>query len=288
MAALGEVIRETQKTLEAAGIPDARLEAEVMLTATVQMPRHRIYAYQEQELTSQQTDALAQLVERRLKREPLAYILGSKEFYGVSLAVGPGVMIPRPETEMLVEQAMFTALMHMDDGELVIAEAGAGSAGISINLAIHLPMARIHATELYPEALKVARYNIEMHKVSDRVTLYQGDLLEPVPESADMIVANLPYIASDKISQLQPEIQWEPKEALDGGAEGLDVITRLLHQAQAKIKDSGVIMLEIDPQQVSPLQTLAQELFPTAAISTEQDLAHLDRMLVVDLARPEE
>ena len=288
MAALGEVIKETHKTLEAAGIPDARLEAEVMLTATVQMPRHRIYAYQEQELTSQQIEALAKLVERRLKREPLAYILGYKEFYGVNLAVGPGVMIPRPETEMLVEQAMFMALMHMDDGELVIAEAGAGSAGISINMAIHLPMARIHATELYPDALKVARYNIEMHKVGDRVTLYQGDLLEPVPESADMIVANLPYIASDQVSQLQPEIQWEPKDALDGGAEGLDTIIRLLHQAQKKLKDNGVILLEIDPQQVTPLETLAQELFPTANISTEQDLAHLDRMLVVDLARPEE
>ncbi len=288
MAALGDVVRQTQHTLEAAGIPDARIESEALLTNILQMPRHRIYAYQEQELTAQQEAVLAKLVERRLKREPLAYILRHKEFYGLDLAVGPGVMIPRPETELLVEQTLFMAMMHMEAGELVIAEPGTGCGAVCVNLAIHLPLARIYATELYPEALKVAQYNIQRHNVADRVTLLQGDLLEPVPEPADVIVANLPYIASDKIAQLQPEIQWEPRESLDGGPGSLEVIGRMLHQASNKLKSGGVILLEIDPHQVQPLEEIAQQLFQGASVSTEQDLAHLDRIFIVDLGRGEE
>ena len=171
---------------------------------------------------------------------------------------------------------------------MVIAEPGTGSGAVSINLAIHLPMARIYATELYPEALKVAEYNIGRHNVADRVTLLQGDLLDPVDEQVDVIVANLPYVPTDVIPSLQPEIQWEPRESLDGGPDGMDIIRRLLHQAQDKLKQNGVIILEIDPQQVQSLEELSRRLFPGASVSTEQDLARLDRILVVDLGRPED
>ena len=288
MVVLGEVIRQTQHSLESVGIPEARLEAEVLLINVLRVPKHHLYAYQEQELTSQQGQVLARFLERRLKREPLAYLLGHKEFYGVDLAVGPGVMIPRPETELLVEQTLFMALMHMESGEMVIVEPGTGCGAISINLAIHLPMARIYATELYPGALKLAEYNIAAHNVADRITLLPGDLLEPVQEMADVIVANLPYISSDQISTLQPEIQWEPREALDGGADGLDVIRRLLYQAQHKLKQNGVMILEIDPHQVGPLDELASQLFPNAAVTTEQDLSRHDRICIVDLSRSED
>ena len=288
MVALGDIIGQTHRTLEEAGIPDARLEAEVLLINIMQMPRHRIYAYQEQELTSHQSKLLAQLLERRLKREPLAYILGHKEFYGVDLAVGPGVMIPRPETELIVEQTLFMSLMHMEAGQLVVAEPGTGSGAISINLAIHLPMGRIYATELSPEAVKVAEHNIRQHNVADRVTLLPGDLLEPVEEPIDVIVANLPYVPSDAIEGLQPEIQWEPRQALDGGPDGLDTIRRLLHQAKDKLKETGVIILEMAPQQMQPIEALSRELFPKASISTEQDLSHQDRVFIVDLSRTED
>ena len=153
---LREVIRQTHDTLAAADIPDARLEAEVLLTNVLQMPRHRIYAYQEQLLTPQQAKSLARMVDRRLKREPLAYILGHKEFYGIDLSVRPGVLIPRPETELLVEQTLFLALMRMESRQLVIAEPGTGSGAISICLAIQLPMARIYATDLSSTALGLA------------------------------------------------------------------------------------------------------------------------------------
>ena len=283
MAALGDSIQQTHAALEAAGIPDARLEAELLLTNVLSVPRHRIYAFQEQELTPEETDLLAGLLERRLSREPLAYILGHKEMYGVDLAVGPGVMIPRPETELLVERCLFLGMMRMQEGEMVIAEPGTGSGGISINLAIHLPVAKIYATDLSAEALKIAEINVRMHNVQDRVTLLQGDLLDPVAEPVDLIVANLPYIPTDRIATLQPEVRREPREALDGGPDGLDVIRRLLRQSLHKLKSTGVMVLEIDPDQVQPLTEDALALFPGAAINVEQDLAHLDRVFVMEL-----
>ena len=284
MAALGDAVQETHIALETAGIPDARLEAELLLTNVLNVPRHRIYAFQEQELTPAETELLARLLERRFGREPLAYILGHKEMYGVDLVVGPGVMVPRPETELLVEQSMFLGMMRMEEGELVIAEPGTGSAGISINLAIHLPVARIYATELSPKAFEIAEINVRRHNVQDRVTLLQGDLLEPVSEPVDLVVANLPYIPSDRISHLQPEVQREPREALDGGPDGLEVIRRLLDQAQHKLKDTGVMILEIDPEQVQTLSEAALAIFPGATISIEKDLARMDRVFIMDLA----
>lgn len=282
MATVREFLHQTQHTLEASGIPDARLEAEVMLMNVMQMPRQGLFSQQETEGSAQQETELAQMLERRLKREPLAYILGYKEFYGVNLLVTSRVMIPRPETEALVEHTLFMSLMGMETRELVIADVGTGSGAIAVNLAIHLPAARIYALDNADAVLDVASYNIRAHNVADRVTLCKGDLLEPLPEPADLIVANLPYIPSERIPTLQPEIQWEPREALDGGLDGLDLIRRLLTQATEKLKEHGVILLELDPEQVPTVEEMAQRLFPEATTSVEQDLARQDRMFVIN------
>jgi release factor glutamine methyltransferase len=130
--------------------------------------------------------------------------------------------------------------------------------------------------------LDVASYNVRAHNVADRITLGQGDLLEPVPESMDLIVANLPYIPSSRIPNLQPEVQWEPRQALDGGPDGLEPIRRLLSQATTRLKEHGVILLELDPEQVPAVEGMARQLFPEAATSVEQDLAHLDRVFVIN------
>ena len=285
MTLLRDVIQQLEAPMAAAGIPDARLEAEVMIMNVMRVPRHRIYAYQEEEVPEEAQKVLQELVERRLKREPLAYIMGHKEFYGVDLLVRPGVLIPRPETEGLVEQTLFAAMMHMEEeGSFVIAEPGTGCGAISVSLAIHLPAARIVATDLYETPLRVAEVNVQRHNVADRVTLLQGDLLEPVSDQVDLIVANLPYIPTETIETLQPEIQWEPREALDGGSDGLDLIKRLLQQAQAKLKPGGAILLEVDPQQVGPIESEVGSLFPSATVSVERDLAGLDRVLSIDTA----
>ena len=291
MPNLRTVIQETHRTLESVGIPDARLEAEVMVMDVMRMPRQAIFAEQESQVSPQQEEQLAAIVERRLTREPLAYILNYREFYGVNLLVNPDVLIPRPETETMVEHALFMALMGMESRELVIADVGTGTGAIAVNLAIHLPAARIYASDAYDATLDVAAYNVRMHNVTDRVTLLKGDLLEPLPEAVDVIVANLPYLPTDRIPTLQPEIQWEPVAALDGGADGLDHIRRLLSQAAtahggegARLKPHGVILLEMDPEQFSEARSLASAAFPEAEITVEPDLAGRDRVLSISLA----
>ncbi len=282
MTLLRDVIQQLEAPMASADIPDARLEAEVMIMNVMRVPRHRIYAYQEEEVPEEAEKVLHELVERRLKREPLAYIMGHKEFYGVDLLVRPGVLIPRPETEGLVEQTLFASMMRMEEGSFVIAEPGTGCGAIAVSLAIHLPAAHIVAMDLYETPLRVAEVNVQRHNVADRVTLLQGDLLEPFPEQVDLVVANLPYIRSESIDTLQPEIQWEPREALDGGADGLELIRRLLQQAHTKLKPGGAILLEVDPQQVGPIEAEAGTLFPSASCSVERDLAGLDRVLTID------
>ena len=264
-----------------------------MVMDVMRMPRHAIFAEQESQVADAQQAALDAIVTRRLTREPLAYILNYREFYGVNLLVNANTLIPRPETETLVEHALFMALMGMESRELVIADIGTGTGAIAVNLAIHLPAARIYATDAYDGALDVAAYNIRMHNVTDRVTLLQGDLLAPLPEPVDVIAANLPYLPTARIPTLQPEVQWEPATALDGGADGLDCIRRLLEQAgaggnddqgYARIKPHGVILLEMDPEQFDAAQTAAAAIFPDATITAEPDLSGRDRVLCISLA----
>ena len=287
MAPLREVIQNTHRVIEAASIPDSRLEAEVMVMNVMRMPRQDLFSHQEDGVNAQQERELAQIVERRLKREPLAYILAYKEFYGVNLLVNSDVLIPRPETETMVEHALFMALMGMETRELVVADVGTGTGAIAINLAIHLPAARIYALDAADVVLDVASHNIRAHNVADRIKLAKGDLLEPLPEPVDLIVANLPYIPTSRIPTLQPEIQWEPSAALDGGDDGLDLIRRLMLQAPDKLKENGIILLELDPDQVPAVEELARQYFPEATTSIEQDLAHRDRVFVINCAGEE-
>ena len=281
MAVIRETIRQTHQTLEDADIPDARLEAEVMVMTIMRMTRQNIFAEQETEVPANAVEDLAGIVAQRLERIPLAYILGYREFYGINVVVTPDVLIPRPETEGMVEHTLFMALMGMETRELSIADVGTGSGAIAVNLAIHLPGARIYAVDNSEPALDVAAWNIRAHSVADRVRLGHGDLLEPVPEPVDLIVANLPYIPTDRIPTLQPEVQREPAGALDGGADGLDLVRRLLSQAPSKLNSPGIILLELDPEQFPIAEALALEQFPEAEISAEQDLTHRDRIMVI-------
>ena len=281
MASVREIIQRCHHELEAIGIPDARLEAEVMVMNVMRMPRQDLFAHQEDEATTQHEQDIQGILDRRRTREPLAYILGYREFYGINLLVNPDVMVPRPETETMVEHALFMALMGMESAQLVIADVGTGTGAIAINLAIHIPAARIYAVDLTDPVLNVASYNIHSHNVADRVTLCQGDLLAPVPEKVDLVVANLPYIPTERIHTLQPEVQWEPRAALDGGKDGLDLVRGMMSQATAKLNDQGIILLELDPEQMPVASEIALQHFPEANVTIEQDLARQDRILVV-------
>ena len=287
MPVLRTVIQDTHQKLEAAGIPDARLEAEVLVMNVMRMARQSIFAEQETEVPGQQQTALDTFLGRRFQREPLAYILGQREFYGINVILTPAVLIPRPETEGLVEHALFMAMMGMESRELTIADVGTGSGAIAINLAIHLPAANIFAVDVADAVLDVAAYNIQAHGVGDRVSMAIGDLLDAVPVPVDLIVANLPYIPTDRIPTLQPEVQREPSLALDGGPDGLSLIRRLLAQSEEKLNSNGIILLEMDPDQIPVVQELALKHFPKGSTSVEQDLSGMDRILSIFRQAPE-
>ena len=282
MTTLREFLRDTRGRLKEAGAPEPRLESEVMLTDVLGVPRHRLYAYQDDVISEEAIAALEVVVERRLRREPLAYILGHREFYGVDLTVRPGVMVPRPETEMLVERALLVCLERMDRPGLVVADVGTGSGGIVVSLAMHLPGVALYGTDISAEALAIARVNVDKFRLGQRITLLEGDLLGPMSGRVDVIVANLPYIPSARLEELQPELAWEPREALDGGDDGMVQLRRLMGQAAGKMTADGVMLLEIDPGQGEPLRRLAARLFPGASTSVEEDLAGLERLFVLE------
>ena len=283
MTTLREFLRCTRDRLTDAGVTESRLEAELMLTNLLRVPRHRLYAFQNDELSVQQVADLEEVVLRRLLRQPLAYILGHREFYGIDLTVSPAVMVPRPETELLVERTLLVCLERMEMGSPVVVDVGTGAGGIAINLAMHLPMVTMIATDISAEALEVAEANVQRHNLTGRITIVQGDLLEPVEAPVDVIVANLPYIPTDRIQQLSPEVRAEPRLALDGGPEGVDLLLRLLDQSKEKAAPNARLLLEIDPGQSAVLEQMVVDLFPGATVSVEQDLAGLDRVFVVEL-----
>jgi release factor glutamine methyltransferase len=244
-----------------------------------------IYADTKQELSNEQATAFSSLIKRRLKHEPTAYITGRKEFFGIDFQISAGTLIPRPETELLVEKAIELANTDFPQSCL-IADIGTGCGAIAIAMAIHLPKAKIYASDISAAALEVAGCNCLHHGVSDRITLLQGDLLDPLPEPVHLIVANLPYIKESELPTLPPEISmFEPQIALAGGSDGLKQIERLLSQAGRKLLPKGAIVLEIGYDQGQTVSELAQQYIPASRVNVIADLAGLDRTVIIQSAR---
>jgi release factor glutamine methyltransferase len=219
------------------------------------------------------------MVARRLEHEPVAYITGQKEFYGLVLQVDRRVLIPRPETETLVEVALTIGRQNQIP---LLAEVGVGSGAIAIALAISLPWTEIYAIDSSSDALTVAEENCRRHGVQDRVHLVLGDLLAPLPEPVGLIVANLPYVSQEELAALAPDItEYEPLGALDGGPDGLDHIRHLLERAGPSLKPPGMICLEIGASQALSVNEIAREQFPAATVGLVRDLAGLDRVAII-------
>jgi release factor glutamine methyltransferase len=235
----------------------------------------------EDELLPGGAAALERLVERRIAHEPLAYITGHREFFGRDFHVAPGVLIPRPETEILVEETLEFVKHRFPDRDPIVAEVGTGSGAIAISLASELPEARIYATDISPRALEIAAFNCERHGV--RVQFLEGDLLSPIPEPVNIIIANLPYVRDEEIGELSDEVKvYEPTIALAGGPEGLDQLRRLLSEVSRsgeKLHRDGMLLLEISPAQGEALSAFARGLFPSADIELIPDLSGLVRAL---------
>jgi len=263
-----------------AAIDDGDVTAAALLARVTGLTRTEVLARPETVLKTDQSAELDGLVERAARGEPLAYLTGQREFYGLAFDVDRRVLVPRPETEELVDLALAARPRR-------VLEVGTGSGCIAVALAVHLPQAALTATDVSPEALAVARHNAQRHGVAHRIQFVQSDLLAcmnfgtPDLQLFDLIVANLPYIDSAELRAL-PVADFEPRLALDGGPGGLALIARLLSQAPAALASGGRLLLEIGATQGAAALALAPGAFPAARARVERDLAWLDRVLVIE------
>jgi len=276
---LKEALAKAREVLIKNKIEDAPLESELLLRHTLRIDRVQLYLELDRGLNPKQEATFWQFVNRRLKGEPTAYITGHREFYGLDFYVDRSVLIPRPETELLVEKALGLAKSRP---LATIADIGTGCGAIAIALAKHLPNAKIYATDISADALRVARTNCEKHGVADRVVLLRGDLLEPLSEPVDLLIANLPYVREKDLPQNSPT--YEPRLALSGGKEGLDKIRQLVNQlsrASNKLRPEGCLLLEIGLGQARAVTDLLNKVFPTARVDVATDLAGIERVVRV-------
>jgi len=276
-----QALANARRELSDGNISDASLEGEILLRYVLWIDRSRLFSSLDQELTALQEKALAGLLERRLQGEPTAYITGHREFYGLDFKVDRNVLIPRPETELLVEKAVRISKRYKI---VSIADIGTGCGAIAISLAVNVPDITIYATDVLTAALEIAEANCRNHGVSERITFLQGDMLEPLPEPVDMIIANLPYVKASELPEAGP-LDFEPRLALDGGEEGLDILRNICVQAGSKLREKGWMLLEIGQGQAEDVTELLQITYPSAKIELESDLAGIERVVCLRLTQ---
>ena len=274
---LKTILEHGRQLLGDASIEESRLESELLMRETLKLNRVGFYLEMENSITPQQETSYLELIKRRLTGEPSAYILKRREFYGLELFIDNRVLIPRPETELLVETTLEAAKSCNNP---IIADIGCGSGAITLALALKLPKASIYAIDVSKEALGVARLNLAKYGATDRVTFLEGDLVIPLPKKVDIIVANLPYVNKDEAVQNT----FEPAAALDGCADGTDVIKRLCAMSKDKLNKGGVILLEIGYGQSKALTTYIKQVLPEAQVEISLDLAGIERVLTVSLS----
>lgn len=278
-----QALRQAAQILTAAGADSPRLTAEALLAHHLGAARAWLLARPELALTPEQQTAFQAQAARAAAGEPLAYLTGRREFCGLEFTVDRRVLVPRPETELLVDRALaFLDTLPAPAGADVV-DVGTGSGCIAVSLAVQRPAARVTAGDVSAEALQVARLNVERHGVAGRVRLVRADLLAGLglaPASVDLMCANLPYIPAETARSL-PVARHEPLLALDGGPDGLDLIRRLLAEAPTCLRPGGCLLLEIEAGQGPAARAEAQAAFPQAAVHVHADLAGWDRIVEI-------
>lgn len=252
---IAEALRDAVQRLAAAGVREAQKDARLLLSFALGRPKEFLFAHPEYELSEAERSSFDDAVHRRENHEPVQYITGRTEFYGLEFAVSPAVLIPRPETEILVENAV-NALRGKTAPRFC--EIGVGSGCISVSLLCELPNAAAIAVDLSPDALEIARRNAERHNVLNRIDLRLSDVFDSVAEDAfDAVVSNPPYISLDEVAELDSEVRdFEPKMALTDGADGLGVIRKLVEDSYHKLAAGGVLFMEIGHCQSEGVRTL--------------------------------
>jgi release factor glutamine methyltransferase len=262
-----------------ANIESPHLEAEILLANALNLKRIDLYIQFEKVLNEQELAKFKGFILRRKNHEPTAYITGTRSFMSLDLMVTKDVLIPRPETELLIETAMDMA-KRFDIPKIL--DIGTGSGAIAISLAKYIPASKIHATDISDKAVKIASENAKAHNVLDRITFDSADLY-PASGKFDIIVSNPPYIKSKDIAALAPEIKnFEPLSALDGGEDGLKFYRMIIPRAKEFLNDKGLLLLEIDPGLAEGIVKLIKEA-GFSKIDVKKDLQDLDRVLIIEI-----
>lgn len=280
---VAQLLAWAESELRTHDIDTPRLDAEVILAHTLRASRSCLYSRLQDTVSVSQKNDFQQFLARRTQHEPVAYITGHQEFWSLEFLVNPCVLIPRPDTEFIVETALGlfaapqTAAPH-------ILDIGTGSGCIAVALATELPQAHLWAIDKTQESLSLAKKNAHYHQVGQRIIFYCGDLLAPVTPGApffDLIVTNPPYIDPQVLDTLQPEVRdWEPRGALDGGAAGLDFYHRLLYDSPDYIRPGGWLVAEIGEGQKDAVMQLGQRQRHLRVRACRQDYAGRDRVVV--------
>lgn len=279
-SSVAELLQAATLTLTPADSP--RLTAEALLAHVLGMRRTQLLAQPERPLSAEIEQRFEALVRRAAEGEPLAYLTGAREFHGLEFVVNPHVLVPRPETELLVDEALrFLTAECAESAEQRVLDVGTGSGCIAVTIAVRCPAASVTALDVSDDALAVAQANAQRHNVTQHVTCFKSDLLSALrylPSAFHLLCANLPYIASDELRGL-PVAKHEPYLALDGGPDGLLWVRRLLVDAPRVMAPGGLMLLEIGATQGPMAAALAQAAFPAARVTVLKDYAGLDRIV---------
>jgi release factor glutamine methyltransferase len=285
-ATIAGLLSHAAGLLERAGIPSPRDEARVLLQHATGLSTASVLAHPETAIPPDQQRAFLAAVRRRTRFEPMAYITGIKEFFGLPFEVNPTVLVPRPETELLVERALDAArrLAQTRGRPLTVVDLGTGSGAIAIAIAVNDPSLRLIAVDSSVAALETARRNAARHAVSERIDFRHSDLLDGVDEEIDLLVANLPYIPSAATGSLMPDVRfYEPVSALDGGLNGTVPTRRAMEQAAARIARPSSLLFEIGDGQGAALGEAAERLYPGARVAVRRDYAGFERILSIEI-----
>jgi release factor glutamine methyltransferase len=281
-----EAIQRSTGFLARKGVDSPRLQVELLLAHALGVPRLKLYLNFEQELTSANLETVRELLRRRGNREPLQHIIGSTSFCGFEIKVNRHVLVPRPETELLAERAwQFLAALNPPPGAAL--DFGTGSGCLAIALAAQCPGAQVHAADISEEALRVARENAALNNLGDKIQFHSGDGFAALPRGLpfDLIVSNPPYVPSAEIEALAPEVRdHDPRLALDGGADGLDVYRRLAAEAANHLRPAGRILLESGDGQAEQIRQLFVH-YKWVVESVEADYTGRPRILTLRLGR---
>jgi release factor glutamine methyltransferase len=289
---VASAVTDAAERLRSAGVPTPRLDAELLVAHLFDRERTWLHAHPEVEISSDEAALLDGWVARRGSGEPIAYIRGYKEWFSLRVSTDGRALIPRPETELLAEAAIaeIAARLVRDHEPIVAWDVATGSGAVALALALRFRTAlrlgrlRLVASDVSPDALELASENLAVHGVAGVVSLAGGDLLEPVSELSvvpDVLTANLPYVRSDEVDRREGSHAYEPRAALDGGADGLDVVRRLVSQLPDRLASGGVALLEVGAGQAEAARSLVEALAMRSVVTILPDLAGIDRVVRV-------